>query len=91
MTVDISEPGSDKKPGNRRTLSESDVRFGQGQVSQSRIEFAPNISSSMTGVFSQFFFLNLMLVRSKFGKKVGTFLLILYGMVQRKVIQVVSE
>jgi len=49
MTVDISEPGSDKKPGNRRTLSESDVRFGQGQVSQSRIEFAPNISSSMTG------------------------------------------
>lgn len=48
MTVDISEPGSDKKPGNRRTLSESDVRFGQGQVSQSRIEFAPNISS-MTG------------------------------------------
>ena len=53
MTVDISEPGSDKKPGNRRTLSESDVRFGHGQVSQSRIEFAPNISS-MTGVFSQF-------------------------------------
>ena len=54
MTVEISEPGIDKKPGNRRTLSESDVRFGQGQVSQTRIEFAPNISS-MTGVFSQFF------------------------------------
>ena len=76
MTVDISEPGSDKKPGNRRTLSESDVRFGQGQVSQTRIEFAPNISS-MTGVFSQFFLKSNArnMYISKFGKKIGTFLL----------------
>ena len=76
MTVDISEPGNEKKPGNRRTLSESDVRFGQGQVSQSRIEFAPNISS-MTGVFSQFFLKSNArnMYISKFGKKIGTFLL----------------
>ena len=56
MTVDNSEVESDKKPGNRRTLSESDVRFGQEQVTQSRIEFAPNMSSAMTGWSSMFFY-----------------------------------
>ena len=45
MTIDTSEVESDKKPGNRRTLSESDVRLGHGQVPKSRLETASNFSS----------------------------------------------
>ena len=48
MTIDTSENESDSKPGNRRTMSESDVRIGHGQVPKLRIELGSN-SISFSG------------------------------------------
>ena len=52
MTIDTSENESDSKPGNRRTMSESDVRIGHGQVPKLRIELGSNSISFSGKLFS---------------------------------------